>query len=114
MSRRSTDQRSPSKPWRTGVMAAPATCSEFTMFTMPQIDPGSYRLSIQIANGRQLSQYMTGLRLQNYQIESAYYAAFLGVKYTFFAISMNRPEPRLRSRPLSQPSRMAGRLIRSS
>jgi Wnt-binding factor required for Wnt secretion len=64
------------------------TCSDFVMLTLPQIDPGNYRLSIQITNNRQLSQYMTGLRLENYQINSKYYASFLGVKYTFFAISL--------------------------
>lgn len=64
------------------------TCTDFVMMTMPQVDPGNYRISIQITNNRQLSQYMTGLRLENYQINSNFYAAFLGVKYTFFAISM--------------------------
>lgn len=64
------------------------TCGEFMLFSLPQIDPGNYRISIQVAEIMERGKLISSLMLEAYVINPTYYAVFLGVRYSFFALSL--------------------------
>ena len=64
------------------------TCSAFTMLFIPQIDPGSYRITFQVSNMADLTLYMAGIRLEAYTVNSDYYKKYLAVRYIFFIFSL--------------------------
>lgn len=63
-------------------------CSEFMLFALPQIDPGNYRVSVQVTDIMEKGSIVSSLILQAFVINPTYYAVFLGVRYSFFALSL--------------------------
>jgi hypothetical protein len=64
------------------------TCSQFMLFALPQIDPGNYKISVQISDVSEKRKLFSSLNFKAYVINSEYYAVFLGARYSFFALSL--------------------------
>ena len=64
------------------------TCSGFMLFALPQIDPGNYRVSVLVSDIMEKGKVISSLTLEAFVLNPRYYAVFLGVRYSFFALSL--------------------------
>jgi hypothetical protein len=63
-------------------------CTPFTLLFLPQVNPGNYRITFKIMNMQEISEYMSGVELEGYQVNSDYYGKYVGLRYSFFVFSL--------------------------